>query len=99
MDCWACLCFPEETVAIFKLQSQGKVKEAIEIYRWFLPLLELDINPKLVQNIKLAESILGIGSENVRLPRIPLFGKERDEVLSIIKKGINNRPDLTKYNY
>tara|TARA_B100000678_G_scaffold39087_3_gene28729 strand:- start:6148 stop:7053 length:906 start_codon:yes stop_codon:yes gene_type:complete len=91
--------FPEETVAIFKLQSQGKVKEAIEIYRWFLPLLELDINPKLVQNIKLAESILGIGSENVRLPRIPLFGKERDEVLSIIKKGINNRPDLTKYNY
>ena len=91
--------FPEETVAIFKLQSQGKVKEAIEIYRWFLPLLELDINPKLVQNIKLAESILGIGSENVRLPRKPLFGKERDEVLSIIKKGINNRPDLTKYNY
>ncbi len=91
--------FPEETVAIFKLQSQGKVKEAIEIYRWFLPLLELDINPKLVQNIKLAESILGIGSENVRLPRIPLFGKERDNVLSIIKKGINNRPDLTKYNY
>lgn len=91
--------FPEETVAIFKLQNQGKVKEAIEIYRWFLPLLELDINPKLVQNIKLAESILGIGSENVRLPRIPLFGKERDEVLSIIKKGINNRPDLTKYNY
>ena len=91
--------FPEETVAIFKLQSQGKVKEAIEIYRWFLPLLELDINPKLVQNIKLAESILGIGSENVRLPRIPLFGKERDEVLSIIKRGINNRPDLTKYNY
>ena len=91
--------FPEETVAIFKLQSQGKVKEAIEIYRWFLPLLELDINPKLVQNIKLAESILGIGSENVRLPRIPLFGKERDEVLSIIKKGINNRPNLTKYNY
>ena len=91
--------FPEETVAIFKLQSQGKVKEAIEIYRWFLPLLELDINPKLVQNIKLAESILGIGSENVRLPRIPLFGKERDKVLSIIKKGINNRPDLTKYNY
>ncbi len=91
--------FPEETVAIFKLQSQGKVKEAIEIYRWFLPLLELDINPKLVQNIKLAESILGIGSENVRLPRIPLFGKERDEVLYIIKKGINNRPDLTKYNY
>jgi len=91
--------FPEETVAIFKLQSQGKVKEAIEIYRWFLPLLELDINPKLVQNIKLAESILGIGSENVRLPRKSLFGKERENVLEIINTGIKNRPDLSKYSF
>ena len=91
--------FPEETVAIYKLHSQGKIKEAIEIFRWFLPLLELDINPKLVQNIKLAESILDIGSENVRLPRKPLYGKEREEVLSVINYGISNRPDLTKYNY
>ena len=91
--------FPEETVAIYKLQSQGKINEAIEIFRWFLPLLELDINPKLVQNIKLAESILEIGSENVRLPRKPLNGKEREEVLSVINYGISNRPDLTKYNY
>ena len=91
--------FPEETVAIYKLQSQGKIKEAVEIFRWFLPLLELDINPKLVQNIKLAESILEIGSEHVRLPRKPLYGKEREEVLSVINYGISNRPDLTKYNY
>jgi 4-hydroxy-tetrahydrodipicolinate synthase len=91
--------FPEETVAIYKLQSKNKIKEALEIYRWFLPLLELDINPKLVQNIKLAETILGIGSENVRLPRKPLFGKERDNVLEIINTGIKNRPDLSKYNF
>ena len=91
--------FPEETVAIYKLQSQNKIKEAIEIYRWFLPLLELDINPKLVQNIKLAETILGIGSENVRLPRKPLFGKERENVLEIINTGIKNRPDLSKYSF
>ena len=91
--------FPEETVAIYKLQSQNKIKESIEIYRWFLPLLELDINPKLVQNIKLAETILGIGSENVRLPRKPLSGKERENVLEIINTGINNRPDLSKYSF
>ena len=91
--------FPMETVAIYKLQETGKVKEAIEIYRWFLPLLELDINPKLVQNIKLAESILKIGSEYVRLPRKPLSGKERENVLNIINIGIKNRPDLSNYNY
>ena len=91
--------FPEETVAIYKLQSQNKIKESIEIYRWFLPLLELDINPKLVQNIKLAETILGIGSENVRLPRKPLSGKERENVLEIINTGIKNRPDLSKYSF
>ena len=91
--------FPEETVAIYKLQSQNKIEEAIEIYRWFLPLLELDINPKLVQNIKLAETILGIGSENVRLPRKPLSGIERENVLEIINTGINNRPDLSKYSF
>jgi len=91
--------FPRETVAIYKLQEKGKIKEAIEIYRWFLPLLELDINPKLVQNIKLAETILNIGSEHVRLPRKPLSGTERDEVLKIINTGIKNRPDLSKYNF
>ena len=91
--------FRMETVAIYKLQEKGKVKEAIEIYRWFLPLLELDINPKLVQNIKLAESILKIGSEYVRLPRKPLSGKERENVLNIINIGIKNRPDLSNYNY
>ena len=91
--------FPMETVAIYKLQEKGNIKAAIEIYRWFLPLLELDINPKLVQNIKLAESLLDIGSENVRLPRKPLSGLEREAVLNIINTGIKNRPDLSKYNF
>ena len=91
--------FPQETVAIYKLKIQGKIKEAVQIYRWFLPLLELDINPKLVQNIKLAESLLGIGSEYVRLPRQPLIGKEREYVLNVINTGIKNRPDLSNYNY
>ncbi|MFC4689470.1 dihydrodipicolinate synthase family protein [Dokdonia genika] len=89
--------FPEETVAIYELQKAGKIQEALAIYRWFLPLLELDINPKLVQNIKLAEAHTGIGTENVRAPRLPLFGEEREHVLKIIKEGIATRPTLPNY--
>ncbi|RMB59180.1 dihydrodipicolinate synthase family protein [Dokdonia sinensis] len=89
--------FPAETVAIYELQKAGKIKEALEIYRWFLPLLELDINPKLVQNIKLAEVHTGIGTETVRAPRLPLSGAEREHVLSVIKTGIKNRPTLPDY--
>lgn len=89
--------FPAETVAIYELQKAGRIQEAIEIYRWFLPLLELDINPKLVQNIKLAEVATGIGSETVRAPRLPLSGKEREEVLRIITEGIKTRPQLPDY--
>ncbi|WP_456461619.1 dihydrodipicolinate synthase family protein [Lutibacter sp.] len=89
--------FPAETVAIYKLVKTNKTKEAIAIYSWFLPLLELDINTKLVQNIKLAEVATGIGTEYVREPRLPLIGKEREKVLAIIKKGINTRPILPNY--
>jgi len=89
--------FPAETVAIYRLQKAGRIKEAVEIYRWFLPLLELDINPKLVQNIKLAEVATGLGTETVRAPRLPLAGKEREEVLDIINEGVANRPTLPDY--
>ena len=91
--------FPRETVAIYKLQKAGYIKEALEIYRWFLPLLELDINSKLVQNIKLAEKYTGIGTENVRAPRLPLVGDERKRVIKIIESSLQTRPDLSKYNY
>ena len=89
--------FPEETVAIYKLVKSGQIDEAISIYRWFMPLLELDINPQLVQNIKLAEVATGIGTEHVRPPRLPLQGKERQRVLKIIEKGVKNRPSLPDY--
>ena len=89
--------FPAETVAIYELQKAGRIKEALAIYRWFLPLLELDINPKLVQNIKLAEVYTGIGTENVRAPRLPLFGEERKQVIRIIEDSLKNRPILPKY--
>ncbi len=91
--------FPYETVAIYKLQKIGKIEEAISIYRWFMPLLELDINSKLVQNIKLAETYTGLGSENVRAPRLPLSGNERESVISVIETALESRPDLSKYNF
>ena len=86
--------FPKETIAIFNLVKSGKIEEAIQIYRWFMPLLELDIHPKLVQYIKLAETQTGLGSENVRAPRLVLEGKERAEILKIINHGIATRPTL-----
>ena len=89
--------FPRETVAIYELVQAGRHQEALTVYRWFLPLLELDINSKLVQNIKLAEVATGIGTENVRPPRLPLIGEERARVLRIIEDGLATRPLLPDY--
>jgi len=86
--------FPKETMAVYKLARAGRIQEAVEIYRWFIPLLELDIHPKLVQYIKLAEQMEGIGTEHVRAPRLPLIGEEREAVAAIIQKGIDTRPAL-----
>ncbi len=91
--------FPAETVAIFKLIKAGRAAEALPIYRWFLPLLELDIDAKLVQYIKLAEQEAGIGSEIVRAPRLTLVGDERTRVLKIIRDGIASRPKLPDYKH
>ncbi|WP_163396532.1 dihydrodipicolinate synthase family protein [Flavobacterium limi] len=89
--------YPEETVAIYKLVKAGRVEEAVAIYRWFMPLLELDISPQLVQNIKLAEVATGLGTENVRAPRLPLQGADRKRVLAIIEAAMKNRPALPDY--
>ncbi|NCI46650.1 dihydrodipicolinate synthase family protein [Sediminibacterium sp. WSJ-3] len=89
--------FPRETVAIHRLVKAGRIAEAIDIYRWFMPLLEMDIHPKLVQYIKLAEQQEGIGSEYVRAPRLTLIGEERERILQIIETGIAGRPVLPEY--
>ncbi|MCF0038784.1 dihydrodipicolinate synthase family protein [Dyadobacter fanqingshengii] len=89
--------FPKETVAIFNLVKAGLYKEALAVYRWYLPLLELDIHPKLVQNIKLAATKAGIGSEFVRAPRLVLEGAEREKVLAIIDQAISTQPALPDY--
>lgn len=83
--------FPYETVAIYNLVREKKYDDALKIYRWFMPLLELDIHPKLVQNIKLAEAATDIGTEHVRKPRLKLFGKERDHVQNIINEALEKR--------
>ena len=88
--------FPAETVALYKLAKAGRLEEARRLNRWFLPLLELDIHPKLVQYIKLAEAEVGIGSEQVRPPRLTLVGEERERVLHVIRKGIATRPALAE---
>jgi len=88
--------FPKETVVLYELVKAGRIHEAVEIYRWFFPLLELDIHPKLVQNIKLAEVYTKIGTEYVRAPRLMLQGSERERVIGIIENALNNRPNLPK---
>lgn len=86
--------FPQETVAIWRLVKEGKIAKAQEIYRWFMPLLELDIHPKLVQYIKLAAQENGIGSEYVRAPRLRLEGEERARILFTIRESLQKRPVL-----
>jgi 1-pyrroline-4-hydroxy-2-carboxylate deaminase len=89
--------FPAETVAIYKLVQAGRHAEALAIYKWFIPVLELDVHPKLVQYIKLAESMTGLGTETVRAPRLTLLGDERERVTNIITKAIESRPILPDY--
>jgi 4-hydroxy-tetrahydrodipicolinate synthase len=84
--------FPKETVAIWNLVQKGELEQARSIYRWFMPLLELDIHPKLVQYIKLAAQEVGIGSEFVRAPRLTLVGEERARILEVIHTALANRP-------
>lgn len=88
--------FPKETVAIYNLVKSGRYEEARTINRWFMPLLELDINPKLVQNIKLAEVATGIGTEPVREPRLKLNGEERERVLAVIDNAMKSRPEISE---
>jgi 4-hydroxy-tetrahydrodipicolinate synthase len=89
--------FPAETVAVYQLMKAGRYMEALAIYRWFLPVLELDIHPKLVQYIKLAATQTGISSEYVRAPRLMLEGEERVSILKVINDALASRPVISEY--
>ncbi|RCK36607.1 dihydrodipicolinate synthase family protein [Thalassospira xiamenensis] len=86
--------FPQESVALWKLLSEGKYKEALEIYRWFTPVLHMDVHAKLVQYIKLAQEMTGVGKAHVRAPRLPLVGEEMERIRVTIQKAIDTRPKL-----
>jgi dihydrodipicolinate synthase/N-acetylneuraminate lyase len=86
--------FPRESVALFAAVERGDLATARRIYRWFMPLLHLDAEHDLVQSIKLAEQIMGRGSERVRMPRLPLSGARRSEVVAMVEEAARTRPDL-----
>lgn len=88
------LAFPRETVAIHRLMRAGRQAEALAIYRWFRPLLDLDVSTYLVQNIKLAEAIAIGSNERVRAPRQPLEGARREQAERAIRAAIATRPEL-----
>ena len=89
--------FPRETVALYRLIRGGRTAEALEVYRWFRPLLDLDVSTYLVQNIKLAEAIEIGSNERVRLPRKALTGAERERVEQVVRNAIATRPGLPSF--
>lgn len=86
--------FPRESVALIDAYERGDIEEARAIYRWFMPLLHLDADPDLVQAIKLSEQVMGRGSERVRMPRLPLAGQRRADVIAMVEKCAATRPTL-----
>jgi len=84
--------FPRETVALYDLMKAGQWAEALKLYQWMTPMLHLDVSTKLVQNLKLIDALVGVGSEHMRLPRMPLVGAEREFVTAVVQKALANRP-------
>jgi len=90
------IAFPAQNQYLWELMQAGEWKKAVEIYRWFTPLLHLDTHVKFVQYIKLAVQECGLGKEWTRAPRLPLSGAERKAVLKIIHDGIAAAPKVPK---
>jgi len=88
--------FPRESVALVEAVEAGDLETARRIYRWFMPLLHLDAEHDLVQSIKLAEEMMGRGSERVRMPRLPLAGARRAQVVAMVEEAAASRPALAK---
>jgi 4-hydroxy-tetrahydrodipicolinate synthase len=84
--------FPRETVALYDLMKAGEFAEALKLYQWMTPMLHLDVSTKLVQNLKLIDFLVGVGTEHMRRPRLPLIGAERAAVEAIVHKALAMRP-------
>ena len=89
--------FPRETVAIYRLMQAGRQQEALAIYRWFRPLLDLDVSTFLVQNIKLVEALVLDSNNRVRAPRLPLDGEQRNRVRQVVEQALVTRPTLPSF--
>lgn len=89
------LAFPKENAYVWDLMQAGEWEKARTIWRWFLPLMTLDIGPHFVQKIKLVLQEVGLGSEWVRAPRLPLAGAEREAIVALIRRGLAERPTLS----
>ncbi|WP_230770895.1 dihydrodipicolinate synthase family protein [Sphingomonas sp. Leaf4] len=89
--------FPRESVELVRAFQRGDHAKAMEIYRWFMPLLHLDADHDLVQSIKLAEQVMGRGSERVLPPRLPLIGERRAQVIAMVEQAATTRPDLPSF--
>src|SRR5690606_22843991 len=87
--------FPKESLELYHAFKRGDLETALAIYRWFMPLLHLHAEHALVQSIKLAEQIMGRGSERVRRPRYPRTGARRAEVTAMVERAAATRPKLT----
>jgi 1-pyrroline-4-hydroxy-2-carboxylate deaminase len=85
--------FPRETVALYELMKAGRYPDALALYRWMTPMLHLDVSTKLVQNLKLIDALVGVGSEHMRRPRLPLVGAEREHVERIVRQALATRPE------
>lgn len=85
--------FPRETVALYDLMKAGRYPEALKLYQWMTPVLHLDVSTKLVQNLKLIETLVGVGSEPMRRPRLPLIGEERAFVTATVERALATRPE------
>jgi 4-hydroxy-tetrahydrodipicolinate synthase len=84
--------FPRETVALYDLMKAGQYAEALKLYQWMTPMLHLDVSNKLVQNLKLIDVLVGVGTEHMRRPRLPLVGAERAAIETIVRKALETRP-------
>ncbi len=91
--------FPRETMAIYDLMQAGRTSEARELYRWFMPLLHLDVSQRFVQNIKLTEHMVRGTSTTVRAPRLELAGEEKRQVEAVVAAALKTRPDLAQYGF
>ena len=89
-----CLRLPRRDSRDLRLMQQGRTAEALAIYRWFQPLLDLDVSSRLVQNIKLVEALVTGSNDRCRAPRMALIGAERAAVEAIVAKAMAKRPSL-----